>query len=116
MREVKFKAFHKKCGVCRVLSIDFVNSEVCLLIDEDRANQAMFKFSEIEFIRYTGLKDKIGKESYEGDILEFKTNNMFNRTVMEWSDTYNSYSCAMTVGDCEIIGNIYEHPELMEAK
>ena len=65
---------------------------------------------------YTGLKDKNKKEIYEGDILkdtgEVKNFGYFYR--------FGKYTDLKTDGDWafsnEIIGNIYENPELLEVK
>lgn len=79
------------------------------------------KLDEIELMQYTGLKDKNGTEIYEGDILHLfskKTAPMANNgidTIVEvkhicqfaGEDWYGS-ECA------EVIGNIYENPELLE--
>jgi len=73
--------------------------------------------------QYTGLKDKNGKEIYDGDI--FRDNDTFIWQV------YNEDGMFMARGGeyglseiliefvtehCEIIGNIYENPELLEVK
>ena len=75
------------------------------------------------FMQYTGLKDKHGKEIYEGDILDvlgYKCEVMFEDGCYFYVDTMNRWlkPMGLCTGNCEpskniIIGNIYENPELM---
>lgn len=73
----------------------------------------------------TGLKDKNGKEIFEGDILgtqdgllngvvEYRTDlGMLTNSLIR----YNNFERLCNVAsDREIIGNIYENPELLEVK
>lgn len=90
-------------------------------------------------VQFTGLRDKNGKEIYEGDVLryysdariflptegggwELKGNpHLEERAVVEWSNCLSAYMAHEGTlylyainRKSEIIGNIYENAELME--
>jgi uncharacterized phage protein (TIGR01671 family) len=79
-----------------------------------------------ELMQFTGLADKNGKEIYEGDVVEFTDQN--GRVVNEvgYVDALGAYvlidhktnkaDFIPTVGEdaLEVIGNIYENPELVK--
>ncbi len=87
---------------------------------------------DCEIMQYTGLKDKNGKEIYEGDIVEIKTdfhdkhNNVDFREVIKWNNKQTGFSpfcedCPECGGGyyinyTEIIGNIYENKDLLYEK
>jgi hypothetical protein len=66
--------------------------------------------------QYTGLQDSRGKDIYEGDFLQWEYPETFEelRTVaVRWGkEGWLTTSALGEYGECEIVGNIFENPEL----
>jgi hypothetical protein len=65
-------------------------------------------------MQYAGIKDKIGKEIYEGDILRFDLYKKDLVTVLEWENICHHTSFGAGTQNCTVIGNIWENPELVK--
>ena len=96
------------------------------------------ELENITLIQFTGLHDKNGKEIYEGDLMRYYKPNSYAKgeDILEvrwheqegafkyWCLRMKDWECAFqkklyNVGNnksgawCEVIGNIYENPELI---
>jgi uncharacterized phage protein (TIGR01671 family) len=119
MREIKFRAWEK--NLKEIIPIDSINFEHKMV----NMNSAWRFFNEIELMQYTGLKDKNGKEIYEGDIIRCSRGCPHEVIWLEeYGGTYGGgmpawYLSGIQEGYAwtgieEIIGNIYETSELTE--
>ncbi len=120
MRDIKFRAFIE--GQDGKYSVDYSDP----LFPHIFWNNLYKGIYDTSPNQYTGLKDKNRKEIYEGDILEFSMHAREVGVVIFRDGSFmvirNSYDfCIADLEDenwCffEILGNIYENPELLEYK
>ncbi len=121
MREIKFRAWHKLDK--RWIDIYYLKPQGNGLW-VITGNGYGYSPQEIELSQYIGSEDKNGKESYHKDIVR----RMDNLYIIEWHDNLASWFLkpicggwhGITKGDmalmCEVIGNIYSDPHLLDTK
>lgn len=129
MRELKFRGWNR--------IVDRMSDPV--LISKFPANT---QWQNLVIMQSTGLNDKTGKEIFEGDVIRLQVNqhiwfyqigcveadgaNLYainirdNVTIDNETDTYTYQMTDVRAGlshpipaGCEVVGNIYENPELM---
>jgi len=121
-REIKFRVWDKDDKkMINIGRIDIADGTCRYYLFEGKFYDY---WNDVEIMQYTGLKDKNGKEIYEGDILQFTDNYntdipphigvvKFNNASFYITD--GAYSCYRWIDiNVEIIGNIYENPELIK--
>ncbi|WP_339052874.1 YopX family protein [Fusobacterium animalis] len=121
MRKIKFRAWHKEKKIMgEVLGIDILHKEI-FFSNEDVDCYGFSDFKYIELMQYTGLKDKNNKEIYEGDIITLHNSKykvIFNIEGARFVLRNDEFELEITFINhnnerMEIVGNIYENPELL---
>ena len=105
------------------------SGQVVVVEQESVASSPDYVFVEhLVIMQSTGLVDKNGKEIFDGDILDYKG----RKALVRWHGSYASFiyrfvdephkrnaewkPLYLAYMKCEIIGNIYDNPELLEDK
>lgn len=134
MREIKFRAWDRGCK----MMIAPFDIRTLIKAFNDESNDAEYADHPVyqhlgytgdaegyDLMQFTGLKDKNGVDIYEGDVVRMQGKKRIGQYVTEVifkapifrpvrNDTY-FVDWAALVG-CEVIGNIFENPELLEDK
>ncbi|MGE6893814.1 YopX family protein [Priestia flexa] len=123
MREIKFRAWNtREQFIDTAWLIDWEHEKIC----HSKHNQS--KLDDCILMQYVGLKDKNGKEIYEGDIIKLGTEERFYVAWHDYKQEFtfrgydggyypNTYRGATRDDEYgwEVIGNIYENKELLTA-
>lgn len=136
MREIKFRAWDGKEMWTRENTspfrigglIELFSGKIC----ESDGGGIIYQNPQPILMQFTGLKDKNGKEIYEGDILayaqmglekdcfgdiRFHEGSFVLWMGKELSKSVDETDPFISIGNCivyQIIGNIYENPELLK--
>ena len=123
----KFRAWDKKLKT--MLDVSLIDFKKRVLVGEhwEFGETNFMSFDEIELMQSTGLKDKNGNEIFEGDIVDYKG----RKAVVKWHGSYASFiyrfvdelqerksewkPLYLAYYHFEVIGNIYENKELLDA-
>jgi uncharacterized phage protein (TIGR01671 family) len=119
MREIKFRAWSKEFGMSPATTVVNMLQVVARKDSHDYPDELM------TLMQYTGLKDKNGVEIYEGDVVrrELRLGQELNEVAWTFGGFYlrNITNDAASVSfhlikeaELEVIGNIYEKPELLQ--
>lgn len=125
MRDIKFRAWDgriKKMVELTLLGLQykFYDDLTVYGVDTSDGNVAKAKKHKIPVMQCIGLKDKNGKEIYENDLIEYGE----HLYQVAWDEETASFllqgvfiaeleSFPIDSEDLEIVGNIYQNPELL---
>jgi hypothetical protein len=117
MRQIKFRVWHKVAkAMSAVATLQFLYDK-----------EGVYAVDNIDFMQFTGLQDKTGKDIYEGDLLMVKDSRIcevvFHSCAGCWDLILRNAISSLPIGavspasyqyHTEVIGNIYENPELLK--
>lgn len=139
MKDIKFKVYdiirNKICEKCHY--VDFFTQEIH--VEDENGEFDILDFEDSILLRFTGLKDINGVDIYQGDVVRWDDNSdgkywricevMWEKShfvlvgiTVDWKDLntlrkvefkFGQFRYEMD-GELEIIGNIYENPDIFK--
>ena len=126
MKEFKMKAWLKKENkMVAIIGIDLNYQYIRYTVDGNlfKDDYKIADFKDIELLQFTGTKDKAGQELYEADVILFNDGIDDIYGLISYDDDEGTYRVSYEniteplserEGDFEIVGNIFENPQLHE--
>ena len=118
MREIKFRG-HDGCDWIYSKSIDYCELDDKYYMLTGEISDGEDAWTGICYVgQYTGIKDKNGKEIYEGDIVRLPEDEDYKYYSIIYSKNRLGFTLSNGCGfglsyGIEVVGNIYENPELL---
>ncbi len=139
MREIKFRAYHKKYKKMFQLNFPYASDVIKHEMDDMQVFEvkARLFFQNCEIMQYTGVKDRNKIDVYEGDICNwwfcksmmeakrkdgdksykyYKTHPFWKAWEVKWNNAGHNWTFPDGWYEPEIIGNIWENPEISKQR
>ena len=121
MRDIKFRVWDNERNAMfnsKSVDIDFFEGKIEITSDTIRYDEVYTdEIKDFELMQYVGCKDKNNKEIYEGDIVKTKEHIgqiIYSKGMFFIDVKGDFYLPIYNVSEfMEVIGNIYENPELL---
>lgn len=125
MREIKFRGHDPNNEEWKYGSLIQYPNGNCVIVEFDTdGNELSYDAIPETVGQYTGLKDRNGKEIYEGDIVRHRGYNGMKISVVDFSDgcfnvgrhqgSSTKETPMLIAANCEVVGNIHDDKDMIK--